>query len=90
MSTSRHTDYAGLLGLTGVVSHACSFSCEVFCLFCKSSKVSLLAGKVNFELKMSGEVISEQQSFAAFLCPDSYVFFVREQDILARATALVQ
>jgi hypothetical protein len=90
MGTSNHTDYAGLLQVEGIRLRTCALSRHVVCPFCRCDEVALLSGRVIFEAKMSGEIVSEEQSFAAFICTNSHLFLVREQDVLPAATKLRQ
>ena len=59
---------------------------DVTCPLCANSTVALLLTKVNFSATLEGEnFVEETQPLAAFICPKSHIFFLRERDIVPEA-----
>jgi hypothetical protein len=55
---------------------------DVTCPLCANSTVALLLTKVNFSATLEGEnFVEKTQPLAAFICPKSHIFFLRERDI---------
>ncbi len=55
---------------------------DVTCPLCANSTVALLLTKVNFSATLDGEnFVEETQPLAAFICPKSHIFFLRERDV---------
>jgi hypothetical protein len=76
------TIYGGLTSLEGVQLEVCSLLRQVFCPFCMSPDAALLSGKITLAVKMSGEGVIDNEPLAAFLCPNSHFFMVREGEVM--------
>jgi hypothetical protein len=86
MHASSNPPYAGLFEIEGVNFDTCSLSRPVFCPFCMSPDSALFAGLVSFTARMGGDTVSNSEAMAAFVCPASHVFMVRQQDVIAMAS----
>ncbi len=59
---------------------------DVTCPLCANSTVAFLLTKVNFSATLDGEnFVDETQALAAFICPRSHIFFLRERDVVPKA-----
>jgi hypothetical protein len=74
--------YAGLLSVGGIQLGDCALTRPILCPFCANPDAALLSGRISFAAKMSGEIMSDSEPLAAFICPNSHVFLVRERDVL--------
>jgi len=72
--------YAGLLKVDGTRFVSSSSLQPVTCPLCLSDEAALLTGKVRFAATMNNEVVTDDEPLAAFVCPRSHVFFLRERD----------
>ncbi len=79
--------YADLLALEGVqVTYSTSIK-TVACPFCLSKEVALFTGRIGFVATMDAEPFCGS-TLSCFVCPDSHLFFLREEDAVLRyATA---
>jgi hypothetical protein len=85
MATVNRSDYAGLPFVDGIKLGNCSLSYPVSCPFCSNPDAALVAGRISFAATMGGEVITDKEPLAAFVCPNSHLFLLREQDVVAIA-----
>lgn len=53
---------------------------ELSCPFCGDANPAMLAGKIAFEAKLGGDDFWEGQ-MVGFLCPQSHLFFLRNEDV---------
>ena len=81
MATLPNKQYAGLPFIDGISLESCSYSRPVVCPFCSSPDAALMAGKVSFAAMMGGDILTDKEPLAAFVCPNAHVFLVRERDI---------
>lgn len=83
MTSNKAPEYSGLMGIPGVRSTSYPSSQAIACPFCANADVVHLTGKITFGAKISGNDLfdGEPQPLAAFICPRSHVFFLRESDI---------
>jgi hypothetical protein len=84
MSYDKSREYAGITAVSGVRLTSYPSLPDVNCPICASAEVAYLLGKVTFAAKMNGEDLldGESQPLAAFICPQSHIFFLREQDVI--------
>jgi hypothetical protein len=78
--------FADLLALDGAKLIQSSSIKGVACPFCRSKEVALFSGRVSFVATMSGSPFAGS-TLSCFVCPDSHLFFLREEDALLRRTA---
>jgi hypothetical protein len=83
MATVNRSDYAGLPFVEGIQFCSCSLSRAVSCPFCSSPDAALIAGRISFTATMGGEALTDKEPLAAFVCPNSHLFLVRERDVAA-------
>jgi hypothetical protein len=74
---------ADLLALDGVELIQSSSIRGVACPFCHSKEVALFSGRVSIVATMSGSPFAGS-TLSCFVCPDSHLFFLREEDALLR------
>jgi hypothetical protein len=84
MANNNFPERPGLTEIPGVRIAYFESLRRVICPFCANADVVYLSGKVSFSAEMSGNDLfdGEPQSLAAFLCPNSHIFFLREPDIV--------
>jgi hypothetical protein len=74
--------YAGLFSVQGIKYETCTLSREVFCPYCMNPDAALLSGRISFAAIMSGDIVSDPEPFAAFVCPNSHIFLLRQRDVI--------
>ncbi|HEY1802371.1 MAG TPA: hypothetical protein VGG46_15700 [Terriglobales bacterium] len=83
MSTKFSGEFGGLPALPGVRVAFYSSLNSVTCPLCNNSHVALLSGDIVFAAKMAcGDLDSNEQKLAAFVCSRSHLFFLLEKDIV--------
>ncbi len=89
MSQQFGDKYSGLTVLPGVRFAECPLPWNLTCPFCGAERVALLAGKLTFTAKMSGDDIlaDSEHPLAGMICEQGHLFFVRESDILPDASS---
>jgi hypothetical protein len=86
MSTNT-PPYAGLLSVEGIKFETCALDRPIFCPYCTHPDAALLSGKIHFAAMMSGDVVTDREPLAAFVCPNAHVFLLLAKDIAPVKTA---
>lgn len=79
---NENPEYSGLPSIPGVRFGSYQSMQTLSCPFCSSPNSIHLIGKISFAATISGNDLFDgrTQPLAAFICPQSHVFFLREQD----------
>ncbi len=81
MESQKQSVLAQLVALPGVHSETERWVVPVDCPLCGNQNVAMLSGSIDFVATMGGEEFFEGH-LAAFICSDSHVFFLRQQDAI--------
>jgi hypothetical protein len=83
--------YAGLIGMPSVRFASAASKLPLLCPMCGDESPIHLTGKISFSASMSNEDLFEgrPQPLAAFVCLNSHVFFLREEDFVVESSQVV-
>ncbi|HTR64646.1 MAG TPA: hypothetical protein VMH85_02655 [Terriglobales bacterium] len=85
MKNPQSYPYRGLLAIPGIKFLADSATAAMVCPICECNQVAMIDGKVSFSATMGGEdLLEEPLALVPYVCADSHLFFLREQDIACR------